>query len=186
MHGGVPQCHIRVSLLFSLVFYYCFLLSLAFLFSPVNGKTSTCVTQPTGIVSWWPAEGNGDDTSDSNDGTIQGASFASGKVGQSFSLDGTDDYIGILDASNLDGQSELSLEAWINPDSLGWPNPDPDSNFQAAIITKYDSTQSIRRSYNFALTDGYLEMAVFGTLGELRAVSNEQVDIGVWTHVAGV
>jgi len=45
-----------------------------------------CAPVPSGIVSWWQAEGNTADTSGPNNGNaLNGAGFAAGKVGQAFS-----------------------------------------------------------------------------------------------------
>jgi hypothetical protein len=65
------------------------------------------------MISWWPGDGNADDIQDENDGTLQnGATFASGKVGQGFSLDGVDDYVDVVDATNLK-PDQLTVDAWI-------------------------------------------------------------------------
>ncbi len=43
----------------------------------------TCVQPPAGLVSWWPGDGNAKDIISGNDGTlVNGATFATGKVGQ--------------------------------------------------------------------------------------------------------
>jgi hypothetical protein len=69
-------------------------------------------------VSWWPAEGNANDIADGNHGTLQnGATFASGRVGQAFSLDGIDDFVSFPDSGNLNITSSFTWEAWINPAS---------------------------------------------------------------------
>src|SRR5438132_1222 len=58
---------------------------------------ATCDSAPAGMVSWWKAEGNANDSQGDNNGTIGGATFAPGEVGQAFSFDGVDDYV---DAGN--------------------------------------------------------------------------------------
>ena len=61
-------------------------------FSPAVAQP--CTPPPTGLVSWWPGDGNPNDIQDSNDGTLQnGVTFAAGKVGQAFSFDGVDDFV---------------------------------------------------------------------------------------------
>src|SRR6266446_2601149 len=58
------------------------------IFSGPGPATPPCATAPSGMVSWWPAEGDANDIQDGNDGTIQGTvTFAPGKVGQAFSFD---------------------------------------------------------------------------------------------------
>ncbi|WP_035614129.1 LamG-like jellyroll fold domain-containing protein [Haloferula sp. BvORR071] len=67
-----------------------------------------------GLVSWWRAEGNANDAIGSNHGTLtNGTSFAPGKVGQAFALDGGNDYISIPDSASLQPTS-LTLEGWFN------------------------------------------------------------------------
>ena len=62
----------------------------------------SCDPPPGGLVSWWRAEGNAADSQGTNNGVLQGgASFASGKVGQAFSLDGTNGYVQIPASASL-------------------------------------------------------------------------------------
>lgn len=79
-----------------------------------------CVAPPSGMVSWWPGDGNANDIQDGNDGTLMnGATTASGKVGQAFSFDGVDDFVNVPHAVNLNIQSSFTWDAWINPNSIG-------------------------------------------------------------------
>jgi|GEM_PF-905663 len=55
---------------------------------------SVCVSPPSGLVGWWPGDGDAIDIQDSNSGTLlNGATFAPGKVGQAFSLNGVNAYV---------------------------------------------------------------------------------------------
>src|SRR5580765_449143 len=46
-----------------------------------------CATMPAGAVAWWRAENNALDSLGSHHGTLQnGATFATGEVGQAFSF----------------------------------------------------------------------------------------------------
>src|SRR5262245_4157818 len=68
------------------------------------------------LVSWHRAEGNALDVVDGNDGSLMnGATFATGKVGQAFSFDGVDDLVSVPNSANLDIQQSLTLDAWMNP-----------------------------------------------------------------------
>jgi hypothetical protein len=83
---------------------------------------SQCVSAPANLVDWWPADGDALDYQGGNSGTLQnGATFAAGKVGQGFSLDGVDDSVGVGQTQPTNG--EITLDAWVNPStlSLGWP-----------------------------------------------------------------
>ena len=80
------------------------------------GKCRPCTPPPSGIISWWKAENNGNDSVGPNHGTLRnGATFTLGKVGQSFSFDRIDDYITTPDSSNWDfGAGDFTIEGWIN------------------------------------------------------------------------
>lgn len=67
------------------------------------------------MVSWYRAESDATDFQDGNDGTLNGATFAAGKVGQAFSFDGGDDRV----STNLDVQPSAmpstTWDAWVFP-----------------------------------------------------------------------
>src|SRR2546423_8095254 len=79
---------------------------------------SSCDSAPAGMVSWWKAEGDANDSQDSNNGTLQsGVTFAAGEVGQAFSFDGTGG-VRVPDANNLEVTTEFTLDAWVNAADL--------------------------------------------------------------------
>ncbi|PYK40035.1 MAG: hypothetical protein DME49_01985, partial [Verrucomicrobia bacterium] len=86
------------------------------IFSGPGPATPPCATAPSGMISWWPAEGDANDIQDGNDGTINGATFAGGKVGQAFSFDGTDDTVLVSDSNSLH-YTDFTYDAWIAPDA---------------------------------------------------------------------
>jgi hypothetical protein len=77
-----------------------------------------CVTPPSGLVAWWPAEGNANDIAGNNNGALQGGvSFALGEVGQAF-LFGTPDAgvkVPASPALDVGMGGGLTIEGWINP-----------------------------------------------------------------------
>ncbi len=74
---------------------------------------ATCATPPTSMIGWWPGQDNADDISGhGNNGTLQnGATFATGKVGQAFNFDGVNDYVAIPNIVN--SWPEGTLDTWI-------------------------------------------------------------------------
>ena len=76
-----------------------------------------CLAPPDGLVAWWAGDGDASDFVGSNDGTLYGgATFAPGKVGQGFKLDGVDDFVLIPDSSTLNLTNALTVELWFNSD----------------------------------------------------------------------
>src|SRR4051812_4369987 len=86
----------------------------AFITFATNMRAETCVTPRSGLVSWWPGDGNANDiVGSNNNGTLEnGATFSSGEVEQAFSFDGVDDYVVIPNIVNA--WPEGTIEAWIN------------------------------------------------------------------------
>jgi len=85
-----------------------------------------CDPSPSGIVSWWPAEGNASDIIGTNNGILQGAvSFGPGEVGQAFLYTTTNDAVRIPASSSLNvgSGSGFTLEAWINPSDASQLRP---------------------------------------------------------------
>ena len=153
---------------------------------------SACVPPPSDLVGWWPGDGNANDLVGGNDGIVSsGTTFAAGKVGQAFSFNGTSDYASVLDdgqGSALDGFSELTIDAWVNPDSIGWPDPESGGNI-SAIVSKHDTTKANGVSYSLLQFNGKLRFEVAQTLNPDNAVgvvSDVDIPIGVWNHVAAV
>jgi alpha-tubulin suppressor-like RCC1 family protein len=85
---------------------------------PFGTPPAACTPAPSGIVGWWPGEGNAYDFIGGNNGVLVGGiSFAGGEVGQGFNFNNTNAYVSVPVAAGLDVGSGggFTLEAWINP-----------------------------------------------------------------------
>jgi hypothetical protein len=154
------------------------------------GAFITCISQaqyspPTsGLVSWWKANGNANDSADSNHGTLlNGSSYGAGLFGNSFALDGVNDHVRVPNSANLQFSSGLTLGAWINKPTL--------TGNHSAIMSKWDLVFGVnQRSFTFAVSPiGQVYMAIspggFDPPIELAATSTNVISPGTWTHVAG-
>jgi hypothetical protein len=74
-----------------------------------------CDPPPSGLVAWWPADGNALDIVGGHNGTLEGGvTFSAGEVGQSFLLDGSTSYVDVTNASALNPAGPFSVECWVN------------------------------------------------------------------------
>ena len=75
-----------------------------------------------GLVGWWPFNGNANDEStNSNDGVVSGATLTTDRFGNTnsaFDFDGVDDEIIVTESTNMDGFNEFTLSCWINLDDV--------------------------------------------------------------------
>src|SRR5437879_12645553 len=82
------------------------------------GSRAACVPAPSGLVSWWPGEGTGNDIAGNNPGILQnGIGFAAGEVGQAFNLNGANSYVQVADSASL-RPAPLTLEVRVYPRSF--------------------------------------------------------------------
>lgn len=116
-----------------------------------------CVTPPSGMVSWWPGDGNANDIQDGNNGTLQnGATFAAGKVGQAFSFDGVNDFVQVPHNSNLDpGTGSFTLDAWVKTSATA----------NQTLVSKYECGGSCPAG---ALSLYFLSMSAGKVVAEIR------------------
>ena len=78
---------------------------------------------PDGMVSYWEANGNPQDSFDSNHGTLMGGTtFTTGKVGQAFNFDGIDDYVVLNSPVYVPSSSGTTVAAWIKIDPSAGTN----------------------------------------------------------------
>jgi hypothetical protein len=96
--------------------------------NPVGGATSAppavltvttppiCPSAPSGMVAWWPGNGDTSDYAGTNDAVFKGtAAYAFGEVGEAFSFDGFSSYLEVPDSSLWDfDTNDFSLEFWAN------------------------------------------------------------------------
>jgi hypothetical protein len=81
-------------------------------FAPTGAQTSSCTPPPSGMTSWWPGDGNANDIAGNLSGALSGgATYAPGRVGQSFSLNGT---TGRVVMPSFLPTDNITVDAWIN------------------------------------------------------------------------
>ncbi len=74
-----------------------------------------CLAAPTNLTAWFPGEGDATDVIGGRNGTaMNGAGFASGKVGQGFSFNGGSSQVSVPDDTAWDfGANDFTIETWV-------------------------------------------------------------------------
>ena len=165
----------------------------------VSAFGSSCVAPPSGLVSWWPGDGTAKDIAGGNNGTaIGGVTFAAGKVGSAFNLDGVSGYVMVPSAPNIDTVTQFTALAWVYPTAESGA---PDKvgmilNKETGALEPTTVQYELGRRNNVLNTDGQQHippgnLAFFvGGVSGLPDEGGDWVDgyaalpVGVWTHVA--
>ena len=85
-----------------------------------------CFPAPSGMVGWWPLDGNWIDLINGDTGIASGGTnFATGKVAQAMVFNGSNRSVRIPASTNLDVGSGggMSIETWIKPASVSSAQP---------------------------------------------------------------
>jgi uncharacterized repeat protein (TIGR01451 family) len=139
-----------------------------------------CAPAPSGLVGWWPAEGNANDIAGTNNGILQGpVSFAGGEVGQAFVFDGFSTSIRVPASSSLDVGlgGGLTTEVWINP-----------LDFSLQEICEWNQNGQIgaHLELNEYYANGSLWGNIIDTSGNAHVVNSAGgvITTNSWQHVA--
>ena len=82
---------------------------------------TSCTAPPPGLVGWWEANGNAEDSIGPNDGVLvpnQAPGYVSGIVGQAFTFDGNDDLLKTGVVGLPTGNPDFSVALWVKSDNF--------------------------------------------------------------------
>ena len=107
-----------------------------------QGPPDNCAA-PSSLVSWWPGEGNADDAWGDNDGTVVGATFSQGKVGDAFDFSGTLDFVQVPHSASLDfsASDSYTVDFWVQTEGMIEGHP--------ALVEKWANSSTF--AYPFAV-----------------------------------
>jgi len=145
------------------------------------------VLAPSGLLSWWRAENDASDSAGTNNGTLLGgATFAAGKVGSAFSLNGTNAFVAVSNSAWLNPAGAFSIELWIkaslqqfSPDGL-WLAVDKSHGFADGTGWGMEGNADGTFSFFFG-KGGSSSPANFVNATTLSSVRDDH-----WHHLAGV
>ena len=142
--------------------------------------TTTAADITTGLVGYWPFNGNANDESgNGNNGTVNGAILTSdrfGNAGKAYSFDGVSNVINVATSQSLVIQNTITISAWIkrnNPSNLL-----PEGIFGPA--TYLPNTPG----YFFRIIDRKVDLGI--SLPYTEGFSTSTINTNDWYHVVGV
>ena len=154
-------------------------------------------THNLGLIGHWTFDGknvvNGvalDSSGNGNNGNLVGIAtstfYSTGRIGQGFDFDGTNDYVKADDNASLSITGSLTISAWIKP---------VNATVMQSVVSKYDSAGN-QRSYFMNISDTSigcnaqeLLLAVSSTLTPFTGASkcsNAVLSSNKWTHAVAV
>lgn len=138
---------------------------------------STCSLPPNGMAAWWTGDNTAGDQVNSNTVCLlNGAGFtSSGKVLQSFSFDGWDDYAYAPDSPSLNPTTGLTVEAWVRPTG---------STSQNMPLVSKDGCYSARQYFLTVSEYGRFRAHVGTTNGLVYCNGGTALQQYTWYHVA--
>jgi len=130
-----------------------------------------CVPPPATLVGWWPGDGSTNDLASTNHGILRGGvTYAPGKVGLAFALNGTDAWV---DLGRRSPGIKWSLEAWVNLSAI-------QSGRRVIMGCHADC-----RDWSILVNDRELGINI-GRSGCVAVIgSGVMAQTGVWYHVVG-
>ena len=142
-------------------------------------RSTKCVPAPAGLIAWYSGEGDATDRTGQHNGTLaNGVTFAPGRVGQAFHLDGIDDYIRVPHDPALNTATGLTIEAWINSESTAGPRViaskwNDNTSDWSYIFKDHNSSDKLRIE---------LSKNIHNDGGDLSGTTS--IPLGTWVHVA--
>ena len=145
----------------------------------VVARAQSCTPVPSGIVGWWPAEGNARDFIGANNGILLGGlSFTNGEVGKGFWFNKTNQGVRVPSSPSLGAGDTYTFECWINPTDVSQSHPIFDWN---GIEVSVESGGVLMASWQYYVMDpshGTYVTTATGSTGPGLVVTDQ------WQHIA--
>jgi hypothetical protein len=134
---------------------------------PVVQTLGDCLPPPVGLVGWWRAEGNGEDSIGTNQAEVpSGVTYVPAEVGLGFDLEGNTNRILVPDAPELNfgPNQDFSIEAWIQPLADPGNYTDPSGEIMTVVAKRYNPDLLTALGYEVFLAGGRLSFQMDDTL----------------------
>ncbi len=125
------------------------------------------------LISWWKFDGDANDSSGSNHGTVYGATWTTGQIDGALSFDGDGDFVDCGDIDEIDGTTNLTIAAWINTNSISVDK----------LISR--KGQDGPPYYFWVRSDYTISFGIYRSTNAYSATTTETISPDEWFFVAG-
>ncbi|HVM62953.1 MAG TPA: LamG domain-containing protein [Verrucomicrobiae bacterium] len=141
---------------------------------------AACDPPPSGLVGWWPGDGNANDIIGGNNGTLTSVTFAAGEVGEAFSFNGVNSELTVPNNTNQNTGSQISIDAWVNPTTYGHGR----SILQKRSASNVGGFTFETTDAPFGPTNGLAFVIWVGGTQITLQTPDDVMTTGAWQHVA--
>ena len=140
-----------------------------------------CVSAPSGLIGWWPGDGNANDVSGNNhNGFLKnGVSFVPGLDYSCFQFNNTNSYV---DVGNLNFPITFTVETWINPRTNAYMIILAKDDGQT--FTDYQRTFYLEIESGGSLVGGIRNTTKGWTQYRFTNSASPTINTGIWQHIA--
>ena len=141
------------------------------------GQTVPSYIPTSGLVGWWPFNGNAIDSSgNGNNGTVNGATLTTdrfGNINSAYIFDGINDWININNSNSLNPPSQITISAWVNTSAYNVSN--------ASMVVNKGWDQGPGHYDLLVFTPNSKSRFVIGS--NIYVESNSIININQWTLI---
>lgn len=135
----------------------------------INSMNRVVASNPlwNNLVAYFTGDNTPNDSKGTANGTlVNGATYATGKINNALSFDGTNDYATFGNNIDLTGLAPFSFNFWVNPTA---------ATANAVFFSKYDGTKGylIRKSAN----GNYVNIAILSSGSNYISISSNSIVI---------
>jgi len=145
-----------------------------------NAHSKACVPPPSGLIAWWPGDGDAHELIAGRGGAFHGeATTGSGLVNLAFRLDGDGDFVDVPHDPALNvGISDFTVDLWVNFNA---------TSGEQVLVEKWIQGDPLAQGWTLTkLENDILRLAMATGTGDEVNLDTEPLSIrpGIWYHIA--
>ena len=146
-------------------------------------------TLPSGLISWWNADGNTLDVTGLNPASSSGQTYGTGRFGQAFHFDGINQSVAAPGSASLDQWTQFTLEAWMKLDQTADVFNDAPGRMVINRVGNPNDQVNYNQGYQFGFWNNARNLVLaFNTNGQAwpgvytEVVLPASLPTNVWLH----